>query len=195
MPDPFSEIESETSLKTTVPEEVIKSYDPIARAKARKKELPKSRYAQTPSLDYGRFLGCISLKRPCRSVISDNGNIDTSTAPLNTTAVPCTLTDLHHHRTPRLESSFRAPSLFPEWSRPTSRPSHPTSSRSATSTTHRASSHHQNPSVSAHGTTAPLTTRTDPSADPAVVTSSACSASPSPSTTSPKWSGSRFTAT
>lgn len=50
MPDPFSELESETSLKAEVPEEVIKTYDPIARARARKKELPKSRYVQSYSL-------------------------------------------------------------------------------------------------------------------------------------------------
>lgn len=54
MPDPFSELESETSLKAEVPEEVIKTYDPIARARARKKELPKSRYQyRSPKYDRG----------------------------------------------------------------------------------------------------------------------------------------------
>ena len=43
--DPFSELESGTSLANTeVPEDVIKSFDPIKSSRARKQKLPSSRY-------------------------------------------------------------------------------------------------------------------------------------------------------
>lgn len=42
-PDPLDELETSSSLAATVPEEVVKSYDPIARARSRKTELPPSR--------------------------------------------------------------------------------------------------------------------------------------------------------
>ena len=41
--DHISELESESSLATPVPEDVVKSFDPVARARGRKTQLPKSR--------------------------------------------------------------------------------------------------------------------------------------------------------
>lgn len=45
----FQDLESQSSLTGgVVPEEVIKSYDPVKRAKSRRKELPRSRYVLLP---------------------------------------------------------------------------------------------------------------------------------------------------
>lgn len=41
--DHISELEPASSLATPVPEDVVKSFNPVARAKARKTQLPKSR--------------------------------------------------------------------------------------------------------------------------------------------------------
>lgn len=38
------ELETASSLTTTVPEDVVSSFDPAARAKSRKTKLPRSRY-------------------------------------------------------------------------------------------------------------------------------------------------------
>ncbi|KAL1968986.1 hypothetical protein VTN77DRAFT_820 [Rasamsonia byssochlamydoides] len=53
-PDPLDELESASSLGASVPEEVVKSYDPIARARSRKTQLPRSRYQyRSPKYDRG----------------------------------------------------------------------------------------------------------------------------------------------
>jgi hypothetical protein len=40
---PISDLESSSSLSASVPEDIVKSFDPVARSRARKTQLPRSR--------------------------------------------------------------------------------------------------------------------------------------------------------
>ncbi|OJJ48860.1 hypothetical protein ASPZODRAFT_111064 [Penicilliopsis zonata CBS 506.65] len=52
--DPFSELEAGSSLGATVPEDVVKSFDPVKKARSRKVQLPRSRYQfRSPKYDRG----------------------------------------------------------------------------------------------------------------------------------------------
>lgn len=51
----LSDLETESSLMTAVSEDAAKSFDPIARSKSRKNQLPRSRYV-TGSRDFLPFV-------------------------------------------------------------------------------------------------------------------------------------------
>jgi len=106
-------------------EEHIKSFDPIARTKRRERQLPSSR-----SVSYVSTLYDYSINSPPnRRLLSYSSLLltyiysDTATAPQNTTAVPCTLTNPLQWPPPHPASTPPAPSPSPASSKPTTVPS------------------------------------------------------------------------
>lgn len=162
-PDPLSEVESNTSLAASVPEDVVKSFDPIARAKARKSQLPKSRYVARSANPELRSVGWY--------METDKPPIVINTDHPNTTMVLFILTDLPHRQTRHLEFSFQVRSRCLACSRLTSPPSLRISSPCAMFTTRPALSLLHQLIVSALGMNLLPTTRTDLSVDPVEVMS------------------------
>lgn len=185
----INDLES-TTLSTPLSEDTVKSFNPLERARARKTQLPRSRYVTSKI----QTLGFTALQQ-ASTITTNTKHLVINSARPNTTVVLFTLTGPLRPLIPPLDSSSPAPSPFPVSHRPGNPPSHRTSSPSSTSTTPRDSSLRRRLPVSVHGMTAPRTTRIDLSVALVAVTFSASSANRSPSTTSPRLSASLSTVT
>jgi hypothetical protein len=106
-----SDVESASSLGAAVPESIIKSYDPIARASARKGRLPPGRYV---------YLNPLKRSIPSDALLTKSRRkIDTNSALPNTTEDPFTPISRLPPQTLLRDSTSRALSLFLASSRPT----------------------------------------------------------------------------
>ena len=61
--DQLDELETASSLNATVPEDLVKSFDPVARSKGRKTQLPRSRYVSALRLRRVKSIVLLSTSR------------------------------------------------------------------------------------------------------------------------------------
>lgn len=127
----LDDLESASSLTTTVAADAAKSFDPVARASARKIQLPPSRYVIHIQPLSGP--GSRPYSGPHRELVDhfvqrltplSPNTTGINSDPRNTTGVLFILTNPRPPQTHPRDSSCRAPSRYPEYSRPTSRPWH-----------------------------------------------------------------------
>lgn len=107
--DASEDVIPDSSLLAPQPDqEIVTSWDPVQRSRARRRQLPSSRY--------DRF----RIKRPL--IYPTDTQSDTNTVPHDTTAAPSTHINHHLPHPPTLASSSLAPFPSPASNKPTPAP-------------------------------------------------------------------------